>query len=181
LHQLEDFQGPLVDSNRAIKGFGGTTTAKVKIGTITWKWLDNQGKTHTFLIPKLFYVPDGNVRLLSPQHWAQTQKVKDTTKHGTGSGTVNNKVVLFWNNCKNKLAIPLGKTAPGYRKFAAFCTTAELDYDREQINPIIAFLAHAVSDDEDEAESTIVGSIDSPSTDPERETGANQLAPHSTT
>jgi hypothetical protein len=46
----------------------------VKIGTITWKWLDDEGKSHKFVIPKLFYVPSANVRLFSPQHWAQTQK-----------------------------------------------------------------------------------------------------------
>ncbi len=71
-HRIEDFDGPLVDSNRSIKGFGGSKTSNVKIGTISWKWLDHEGQSHKFVIPKLFYVPSGDVRLFSPQHWAHT-------------------------------------------------------------------------------------------------------------
>jgi hypothetical protein len=72
-HRIEDFEGPLQESNRAIKGFGRTRTTNVKIGTIVWRWNDDQGKHHKFVIPKSFYVPQGNVRLLSPQHWVQAQ------------------------------------------------------------------------------------------------------------
>jgi hypothetical protein len=36
-HQIEDFEGHLSDSNRSIKGFGGTRTTNVKMGTIKWK------------------------------------------------------------------------------------------------------------------------------------------------
>ncbi len=85
-HRMEDFVGPLMDSKRSIKGFGGSKTSNVKIGTLAWKWLDNEGKQHKFLIPKSFYVESGNVRLLSPQHWAQTQHDKS---NGTGSETLN--------------------------------------------------------------------------------------------
>jgi hypothetical protein len=66
-HRIEDFEGQLIDSNRFIKGFGGARTTNVKMGTIRWKWLDDKGQEHKFLIPKSYYVPDGNVRLLSPQ------------------------------------------------------------------------------------------------------------------
>ena len=65
LDNINDFDGPLSDSGRAIKGFGGTRTTNVKIGTIIWKWTDYQGKEYKFKIPKSFYVPDGGVRLLS--------------------------------------------------------------------------------------------------------------------
>jgi hypothetical protein len=41
--------------------------------------------THTFVISKSFYVPAGNVHLISPQHWAQTQQDKSK---GTGSETL---------------------------------------------------------------------------------------------
>ena len=36
-HRIEDFDGPLIDSNRSIKGFGGSRMKGVKMGTITWK------------------------------------------------------------------------------------------------------------------------------------------------
>ena len=35
-HRIEDFEGPLQESNRAIKGFGGTRTTNVKIGTTSY-------------------------------------------------------------------------------------------------------------------------------------------------
>ncbi len=155
-NRIEDFEGPLIESNRSIKGFGGSTTKNIMIGTIAWKWQDDEGLIHKFLIPKSFYVKEGNVRLLSPQHWAQTQR--DTKPiQGTGSKTVANQITLFWNQRKNKLTIPLSKVnnvatynlAPGYTKFMAFCAEAEVDYAEEQDCPIICMPAQVVSDNED--------------------------------
>ena len=170
-HRIEDFDGPLTESHRTIKGFGGSRTTNVKIGTITWKWLDDDGLSHKFVIPKSFYVPDGNVRLISPQHWAQAQKEKN---NGIGSETLHDSVTLFWNGRKNKLTVPLGKTdnvatffiAPGYRKFEAFCAKAEMDYAQEQLDPIIADETLVVSDDEDDIKNE---SINSSLMDPKRE------------
>ena len=36
----------VVDCNQTTKGFGGTTTVNIKIGTSVWKWSDNEGKEH---------------------------------------------------------------------------------------------------------------------------------------
>lgn len=61
-HRIKDFNGPLVDSNCAIKAFGGSKTSNNKIGTITWKWLDDEGKSHKkFVIHKPFYVLSGQM------------------------------------------------------------------------------------------------------------------------
>jgi hypothetical protein len=171
-----------VDSNQSIKGFGGTKTSDVKIGTIAWKWCNDNGKLHKFIIPKSFYVPSSNVCLPIPQHWGETQKGNEKSKFGTGSETVSNKVTHFWNDRKNQLTIPLGKndnvvtftTNPGYSRFAAFCATADLNYATKQVDPIIATPAKAVSDDEESEDNednieSEDGSIDSPSTDPKRE------------
>jgi hypothetical protein len=93
-NQIEDFEGPMVESNGATKGFGGSRTACMMIVTLAWRWMDNAGQDHKFLIPKFFCVKGGNVRLLSPQHWAQTQK--DTKPiQGTGSETDARQVTLF--------------------------------------------------------------------------------------
>jgi hypothetical protein len=70
-HWIEDFEGQLLNSNQFIKGFGGTKTKTVKMGTILWKCLDDEGKEHKFFIPESYYVLDGKVRLLSPQHWGK--------------------------------------------------------------------------------------------------------------
>jgi hypothetical protein len=145
LDNIDDFDGPLTDSGWAIKGFGETRRTNVKIGMIVWKWTDDQGKEYKFKIPKLFYVPDGGIRLLMPQHWAKEQNDKKPTQ-GTGSETLDNKVTLFWNQRKHKLTIPLGKAdnvatfqlASGYKQFSAFCAEADLDYQDEQESAIIA-------------------------------------------
>jgi hypothetical protein len=142
-HRIEDFEGHLSDSNRSLKGFGGTRTTNVKMGAIKWRWLDDEGEEHKFLIPKSCYVPDGKVRLLSPQHWAQSMKKGNKPVLGTGSETVHNEVTLFWNERKNKLSVPLGTSncatfhlAPGHAKFDAFCAEADVDHDHEQCHPI---------------------------------------------
>jgi hypothetical protein len=167
-NRVEDFDGPLVDSHRTIKGFGGSKTRGVKIGTIVWEWVDDNGQTRKFRIPKSFYVPEGGVRLLSPQHWAQTQKDFKPIQ-GTGSTTDAKSVTLFWNQRKNKLTIPLGRgdnvasfhLASGYTKFAAFCAQAETDYEKEQDNPLICQPAQVVSDDEDDTDNEDDAYIDS--------------------
>jgi hypothetical protein len=93
-NKVEDFVGPLVESNISIKVFGGSRMRNIMIGTLSWKWQADEGRIHKFLIPKLFYVKEGNVRLLSPQHWAQMQG--DTKpKQGTGSETDTDKATLF--------------------------------------------------------------------------------------
>ena len=61
-----DFLGPLQEDCRAIKGFEGTTTYDVYQGTLRWTWEDDDGKANTFLIPRSYHIPQGNVRLSSP-------------------------------------------------------------------------------------------------------------------
>lgn len=155
-HRIDDFEGPLADSDRAIKGFGGTRTMNVKVGTIVWKWLDDNGKLHKFKIPKSYYVPAGNIRLLSPQHWAKAQNDR-TPLQGTGCETLDNQVTLFWNQRKTKLTIPLGRDdnvatfqlASGYDRFTAFCAEAGMNYEDEQDNPLLADDTQIVRADDD--------------------------------
>lgn len=71
-HQASDFVGTLRDTNRVIVGYNGSRTTNIKVGTIRWKWTDDQGVSHIHTIPNSFYSPDGGIRLLSPQHWAQS-------------------------------------------------------------------------------------------------------------
>ena len=98
------------------------------------KWADDEGKIHTFYIPNSYYAPDGRVMLLRPQHWAKTQKDYKTTPE-TGKTTLHNSCKLFWNQGKNILHIPMSKgtnvatffQAPGYDKFAIYCTECEAE------------------------------------------------------
>ena len=87
---IEDFIGPLEDTNKTIKGFAGARTDNPKRGTLRWQWADDVGKKHTFEIPNSYYVPSCELRLLSPQHWAQTRNTADreTTRCITSSKNV---------------------------------------------------------------------------------------------
>ncbi|MEL7340382.1 MAG: hypothetical protein AAGM67_07855, partial [Bacteroidota bacterium] len=142
---LEDFEGDVHDTNVSIKGFGGVLDTAVKKGTIKWTWTNNQGVPHTFRIPNSYYVPHPKHRLLSPQHWAQTQK--DKVPGGTGCDTTSKACKLYWNGKKEELEVPYDKTsnvatfclAPGFNQFASFCTviqplamTAEVSDDEEE-------------------------------------------------
>ena len=140
-HNIDDFVGVMKDTKRRIKGFGGTHTPPLKQGTLRWKWCDDKGMKHIFIIPNSYYAPEGGVRLLSPQHWAKTQS--DTKPiPGTGETTNHNECKLFWKQGKHTLHIPLSTStnvatfylAPGYNKFMTFCTEAEaVDQDNDPI------------------------------------------------
>ncbi len=95
-HIKSDFVGRLNPTKRTIKGFAGSRTVNVSIGTLRWEWKDDNGTTHTFLIPNSYYVPDGKVRLLSPQHWAQSQTSSRKKRENCGERTTGNGCELFW-------------------------------------------------------------------------------------
>ena len=77
---MDDFDGPLIDSGRVIKDFGGTKTKPVKKGTIVWKWHDNNGKEHCFKIPNSYNIPEQGVRLLRPEYLAKKQTTQGRVK-----------------------------------------------------------------------------------------------------
>ena len=63
----EDFSGPWTQTNGVIRGFAGTCTSNIQMRTIEWQFEDDFGKVTKHCIPNSYFV-----RLLSPQHWAQT-------------------------------------------------------------------------------------------------------------
>ena len=131
-HKIQDFEGALRDTKRSIRGYGGITDDKIKIGTIKWSIIDDQGKKHTFKIPNSFYAPQGGVRLLSPQHWAKHHPSKKGD--ATSSRTTHDKIILSWNGGKSTCTTPLGPSNvanlnanPGYSKYEAFCDKIEIN------------------------------------------------------
>ena len=151
-HVIQDFEDTPRPTNRVIKGFGGSRTKNVMVGTLKWKIEDDDGAVHTFRIPNSYYVPHGGVRLLSPQHWAQHQK----DSAGTGSETLAKTCTLFWKQRQHKRTIPLSvdsnvatiNLAPGFSKYHAFCTEAEIPDD--EVEDPITFESNVVSDDEED-------------------------------
>ena len=136
-HVSTDFVGPLRDSNRIVKGFGGSKTSSVKIGMLKWTWLDNQGKSWTHYIPNSYYYQSGGVCLLSLQHFAQ--QTGDAL--GTGTTTNGKQVTLHWHQNKVTLTIPLSPMdnvatfhlAPGFERYNIFCQQAKLDQQPQAV------------------------------------------------
>jgi len=52
---------------------------------------------HVHTIPDLYYVPDGNVWLLSPQHWMQKTITKqERCDHSHSCITKHDHIMLTW-------------------------------------------------------------------------------------
>ena len=98
-HVIDDFVGPVRDCNRIVKGFGGSKTSNVKIGTLKWSWEDDKGLKTTHLIPNSYYSQLGGVRLLSPQHFAQVSSNKGPR---AGSKTTAKDITLYWGEGATK-------------------------------------------------------------------------------
>ncbi|GAX15565.1 hypothetical protein FisN_3Hu032 [Fistulifera solaris] len=142
-HDIRDFEDPPIPTKRHIKGFGGTRIDNVRMGTLRWKIEDDSGMLHTFLIPNSYYVPQGGVRLFSPQHWAKSQK--DTKpRAGTGETTTHDTCTLFWDQRRYKKTVPLDHRtnvatfclASGYSQYHAFCAEADIDDDDDVLEPM---------------------------------------------
>ena len=136
-HSKQDFlSGSLKPTKRVVKGFGGTTTSNVMVGTIAWTVEDDSGHTDVWHIPGSYYVPEGGVRLLSPQHWAQTRPHSQATCVTTGKD-----ITLTWRKGKCTLTTQLDPAinvasfhlAPGYSSFHAFSMEAGLDNDLDPV------------------------------------------------
>ena len=154
---IDDFQGPLQDSKRTVKGFGGSRTTGVKIGTAVIRIEDDEGRVHKFILPNSFYVPGTSDRLLSPQHWSQC--LRKAGIHGAKSSTTHDQVTLTWG--KFKRTVPLDSvtnvatiySAPGHSKFMAFCSEAGFEPEEEDSTPLAFSTTAYVTDDEYESDS----------------------------
>ena len=134
-HVISDFVGPLRDCNKVVKGFGGSRTSNVKMGTLKWSWDDDKGIKSTHLIPNSYYSKVGGVRLLSPQHFAQESQKEDRS---AGSRTSAKEVSLMWGNGSIK-TVPLDRKSnvatfhlsSGYDRFNAYCVQANVGSDND--------------------------------------------------
>eukprot|EP00978_Attheya_sp_CCMP212_P025957 scaffold84501_cov28-Attheya_sp.AAC.2 len=142
--------GGLRDSGRVVQGFGGTKTTGIKIGTLVlWKWCNNRGQEHKFKL------------ILRSTRWGMTTK---SATLGESSGRGQKAVILYWNQHKHKLTIPLSvatnvatfRTAPGYGKFDAFCAEAGFTSVDDEEPPLFPCQeANLISNDEDNNEPAI--------------------------
>jgi hypothetical protein len=95
---------------------------------------DDKGQTHELRIKNAYYVPESKIRLLSPQHWAQTSNDNHPNKNGTWCGTYEDRVVLHWNQEHSKKTILFNRstnnvatmwTTPNNKGYISFVHKAE--------------------------------------------------------
>ena len=155
--------------NKTIKGFTGARTNNPKTGTLWWQWSDDSGKMHTFEIPNSYNVPECELHLLSPQHWAQTRSHAERATTCCIASSIN--VYLRWTKGDEnyELTLPLNKRGsnvgtlyshPGYNKYNLFCQAADIKIADDK-NPI-AVPANLISDDEGDEENDIRPQIGPP-------------------
>lgn len=155
-HDPNDFvPGTLRPSDCVVKGFGGTRITYVQVRTLEWSRENDRGVITTFKTPNSYYVPDGKVRLLNPQHWACTQ-TNSNNRATNGERTDAHQCILFWESGRHdQRTINLGRRdnvatftlAPGFRNFEAFCCEAGLS---DPTQDPIALPIGTISDDETE-------------------------------
>ena len=126
---IEDFIDVPVPCNKVVDGVNGSADGNME-GTIRWPIEDDEGRIHEITLPGSLYIPKArDLRLLSPQHWAQTAKDRKPLRYGTWCGTYDDCLVCWWKQRKYKRTMPLvpgkrnvGKirTASGYKRYQAF-------------------------------------------------------------
>ena len=82
-----------------VVGAGGNLKVKGE-GTIVWKIQDDDGSQHDLTIKDCLYVPDLQICLLSPQHWAQQARDDFPKKDGTWCATYAGGCQMQWNQRK---------------------------------------------------------------------------------
>ena len=89
---IKNFICELKKESRCIRGFNGVKLHNIYKGTIKWFAEDDNGTVCELIIPDSFYVPNGEHRLISPQHWAQTLR-KNTSDNDVSCVTKWNKSI----------------------------------------------------------------------------------------
>jgi hypothetical protein len=91
-NNIDDFIEPPTKIGPKIQGFAGSLTTSL-IGTVQWYITDDDGRTHSIILPNTNYVPTADIRMLSPQHW--TQVTNDL--RGTICVTYGDCFLLKWD------------------------------------------------------------------------------------
>lgn len=111
-----------------------TSVAVAGKGTIRWKIQDDYGEVHTFSIENALYVPDGCMRLLSPQHVAQQGRIDSQDVPTFSSKQIIDRNVLEWGSQRQhkctvhnttRSNVPVMHTAPSTSSYQVFMTEAE--------------------------------------------------------
>ena len=137
----------------SINIFGGKILYNVKIGTMKWKWWDDQGKEFNFRIPNSNYVSDRKIRLISPEQWEKHQN--DHKTHISGKTMVHASWKLSWDIRKYSLhKFTTFYQAAIYINVDLFCQKSEINYNGSMENTVFKEVATISDDDNDIAKPT---------------------------
>ena len=139
-NNMSDYVSPPTPVNIPVRGIGGTVTATFK-GTVNWSIEANDGVVHTWKVTDVYFNASSPYRLLSPQHWAQSQDDNYPERRGTWCGTYDDAVELFWKQNAFTRTIPLSPTsnialvrsAPKFDRLHAFCSAC---VDPDDVDPL---------------------------------------------
>jgi hypothetical protein len=94
-----DFEGPIIPMTSRMQGIGATVDIKGR-GTIKWTIIADDGGSRIIRTPG-YYVPDMQIRLLSPQAY-----MRDPTSTCTSFNIEPHAATLSWNGGRHTLTIP---------------------------------------------------------------------------
>ena len=154
-----------------VKPYGkGTAIPIVSTGTISWKIEDDKGKRHTFLIPNSIYIPEGSMRLLSPQHWA---KEATSTWHRQARDHYNStqywdRNILSWGKTEQyrltvrndrRSNVPIFFSASSTKKYQAYTAQVNDKIDNKYLTCCPAHYISDVESDDETANTTEAAEI----------------------
>jgi hypothetical protein len=100
-NDLKDFVMPPTKVGPKIQGFASSCTTSL-LGTVKWHIQYEDGIVHTIILPNTSYVPQAELLMLSPQHWAQATN----DLRGTLCIIYGDCFLLKWDNQKYQKTIP---------------------------------------------------------------------------
>ena len=154
------------NNNKQVKPYGKGTGLNISHkGTIRWKVEDDGGREHTFYIPNSLLIPDGSMRLLSPQHWAAeyNRKTQTRAKDTYSSQQFWNRNVLRWgtrdeyvrtiyNSARSN--VPLLYSAHGNQQFISYQATIHQQFSPSNYTCFQTLQTHQPTSDVTEPAST---------------------------
>ena len=105
-YDKKDFVGAIANASAHLDGIGGGLKID-GVGTLRLKITDDEGKHHEIYISDSLYVKDSKRKLISPQHWSKMAGDGD----GTWCATYADRSVLYWNNNRHSLTVPMNTTS----------------------------------------------------------------------
>ena len=129
-NNLKDFDSPPRDTNLRLTGLSSKQVTK--IGTVTWAITDDQGKLHIEQFEDVVYCETLPCRVLSPQCWDKQRKASGRGR--ARESTEFGQTILSWTDSNKQeytktiahtsgSAVPIFRSAPGYRKYTSFIAT----------------------------------------------------------